>query len=548
MRCQYHYDWGEGERLLCTPVHSKLSSDMPAEAGTPNPPRAVPGTLVWSSGFSQPGFREYWARRFIILWLAVALIFVLTTGCRETAPPGALVLTQIPLATQGRSNAQDVLDQRYPTGSRVVMVWPPFRLDNIRILSRGLIAAGSPVVSPNSKRIYFAGKTVATGVWQVYAANLRGGSPKLVTQIAGGAMDPAIIANGDLVFSSPVPKVGETWKSGTPAALYAQSRGGPPRLLTFGTYAAVEPTVLRDGKILFISAHPSAHTNASPELGLFTINDDGTEVTPFALDHDGAPLVHRPRELPGGKVGFIASGTPGSGGATWAESVRTARPFLSRTHLLAFATLGCRSVEPDGEDALLMCLDSRGKIGRSMNGSCSVYRFNTEAKSLGERLFDDPAWNQLEAVRLRARPKPIGHISAMKPEKRTGTILCLNANFTRSGATNGSPTRKVERVRVITGSPGQERRLGEIAAQEDGSFMAEVPADTALGFETLDAMGSVLNRLSPTIWVRPGENRSCLGCHEPYNHTPRNLRPKAISVPCPEMGEKLSAVSTTPIR
>jgi hypothetical protein len=29
------------------------------------------------------------------------------------------------------------------------------------------------------------------------------------------------------------------------------------------------------------------------------------------------------------------------------------------------------------------------------------------------------------------------------------------------------------------------------------------------------------------LWLQPKENRGCVGCHEPRNHSPRNIRPLA---------------------
>ena len=77
-------------------------------------------------------------------------------------------------------------------------------------------------------------------------------------------------------------------------------------------------------------------------------------------------------------------------------------------------------------------------------------------------------------------------------------------------------------------------RAGEVPVQEDGSFMAEVPADTPLGFEALNQEGEILRRVEPVVWVRPGENRSCTGCHAAHNRAPHNHRPLAVyaDVPC----------------
>jgi hypothetical protein len=167
-----------------------------------------------------------------------------------------------------------------------------------------------------------------------------------------------------------------------------------------------------------------------------------------------------------------------------------------------------------------------------MQGSFAVYRVERNATALREPLFDDPKWNEVEAVRLAPRRAPMGHISAMVPGNQTATLLCLDANFTRSVDGSNRSERNATRVRVLVAdTSGLERALGEVPLHEDGSFLAEVPADQPLGFEALGDAGEVLRRLAPALWLRPGENRSCIGCHEPYNRSPRNHRPLAIGAP-----------------
>jgi len=472
-------------------------------------------------------------------WLATSLLLVACAGCTEQVPKGALVLTQTPLAPTG-TTAQDRLDLRYPPGSRVVLTWPPFHPTKARLLSKGLHAAGGPIISPDARRVLFAGKAEASSAWQIYEARLGGGRPKPVTAIAGGAMHPALLPTGDLVFSSPVPKNAEGWTNAPPAALYAQAPGGQPRRLTFGSAGAFDPTVLADGRILFVSAQPKSFDADAPHFALFTINNDGTEVTAFACQHEGDGLIQRPRELLNGRIGFLVSDAHALKAESRVESVRTARPQASRGPLLPFPVNGCRSVEPAGDGALLVCAETRGLAGRSMRGSCAVFRVGPEAPALGEPLFDDPAWHDIEATSLAPRPRPMGHLSTMQPSKSTGVILCLDAQrgSYRAAALDGSGT--VSRIRVLAESQqGSVRALGEVPLQADGSFMAEVPADTPLGFEALDAHGKVLRRLPPLIWVRPGENRTCVGCHEPHNRSPRNSRPLAVNFPPARLGDQM---------
>ena len=55
--------------------------------------------------------------------------------------------------------------------------------------------------------------------------------------------------------------------------------------------------------------------------------------------------------------------------------------------------------------------------------------------------------------------------------------------------------------------------LGTAPLAPDGSFYVRVPADRALAIQAVDAEGRpVVNELS-WIYVRPGEQRSCTGCH-----------------------------------
>ena len=173
-------------------------------------------------------------------------------------------------------------------------------------------------------------------------------------------------------------------------------------------------------------------------------------------------------------------------------------------------------------------LRNRASAGTE-EGRGAAYLVRADAASFGTPLLHDADWNITEAVAVRARPRPMGHISTVESIKKTGTLLCLDANYTRA---SGAASRRAVQVRVLVGQ-GEEIRAfsGEVALQPDGSFMAEVPADTPLGFESLDAQGQTLYRLAPSLWVRPGENRSCIGCHEPSNRSPRNHGLLAAALP-----------------
>ncbi|MBI5384206.1 MAG: hypothetical protein HZA90_05910 [Verrucomicrobia bacterium] len=398
----------------------------------------------------------------------------------------------------------------------------PFLPGRVRVLSSGLAAAGDPVMAPDGRSVLFVGKEKPDSAWQIYQASLDGTAPQRLTSMSGGAMSPDFVSNGDLVFVSPVPAVGGDGSFPKAASVFAQSRQGPPHRLTFNAHDATDLTVLGDGRILFATAFGSTTAAVASAQALFTVNNDGTEFTLYAGRHDRALRIRRPREF-GNRLGYVASSADAPSREAWAETVRSARPFSNEERLFAFAKTECASVSDGGGGTYLASL----KHGSTL----AIYRVATNATALGPALFDDPAWHDIEAVLATPRPQPVGHISAMSPAKPFGTILCLDANRTSFLAADGS-VPKAETIRVTgLAADGSAKWLGNVPVHADGSFMAEVPADLPLGFEALDARGQVLRATPPVVWVRAGENRACLGCHEPHGRSPRNHRPLAVRAP-----------------
>jgi len=463
-----------------------------------------------------------------LICCATLLCGLAALGADEApASPGPLALTQAPHGASAAA-AGDRLDRIYGPGSRVVVALPPLSAGKASVLSEGLYAAGGPAASYDGERVYFAGKARADGLWQVYEAGVNGGPARVVTAMPGGAGSPALLPDGSVVFASPVPKEGNSPRSPTPPQLYAQLPGAKPRQLTFGLGGAADPTLLPDGRILFVSALSPGPAGLARGLSLFTINNDGTEITGFACQHDPPALLARPQLLRDGRVAFLTAPLDRAVVEGTAECVRMARPYLSRAKLLPGIGADVSSVGPEGDTDFLVCAANAG-------AARAVYRLNGSEEKLGAPWFADPRWDCLEAVSARAHPRPMGRISTMDLAKKTGQILCMDVNDTtyREAGSAAGPT--TARIRVLAAvSPGACRSLGEVPVQSDGSVMAEIPADLPIGFEALDAQGRVLRRVEPILWVRPGENRSCVGCHAAHNRAPHNHRPLAVyaTVPC----------------
>jgi hypothetical protein len=473
------------------------------------------------------------------LWVVLCGLWLGAWGCSRPVPENALVVTQVPGKAQTPASPT-ALDLRYPYGSRVVLATGT-EYKNIRVLSSGLAAAGEPMVSYDGRRIVFSGKSSTGTDWQIYESNPNTGRPRALTAVKGGAMNPALLGDGTLLYVSPVPMAqGKPSSRGGPA-LFAQGPGGRPRQLTFGLTVS-DPIVLSDGRILFVSPGENKSFSGS---ALYTINNDGTELSAYAGQHDAPAWLRRPRELDDGRIVFLAARDTGSFEAK-TEFVLSARPFSSRAQLLPNSSAGIHSVQTALNGDWLVCASEGPDAGESRHGG-AVFEVNPSAPALARPVLDDPAWSSIEAAPAAAGRRPMGRLSNVDLSHGSGQILCLNANDTTFVSEGDAAGPQAKRIRVFTNdSSGRERLLGEVEVQADGSFMAEVPSDIPLGFEALDDRGTVLRREPPLIWVRPGENRACVGCHEAHNHSPRNQRPLAVRVPVPRLlpgPEKLAQTS-----
>jgi len=112
-------------------------------------------------------------------------------------------------------------------------------------------------------------------------------------------------------------------------------------------------------------------------------------------------------------------------------------------------------------------------------------------------------------------------------------------------AYNCTPVRFVRVVRAIAppfGSTGERQAIGDTNFEQnqilgyaqvepDGSFQLNVPADTPIAFSVLDAQGRAIQVHTNWIQARPGEVRSCDGCHSPRKGAAINSGSIANTVP-----------------
>jgi hypothetical protein len=109
----------------------------------------------------------------------------------------------------------------------------------------------------------------------------------------------------------------------------------------------------------------------------------------------------------------------------------------------------------------------------------------------------------------------VADIARMK-DPADAAYNCAPARFIRVIRAVAPPSSMMK-MRSSLGETDFEAQqvLGYAPIEPDGSFKLNVPADTPIALAVVDAQGRALQTHTNWIQVRPGERRTCDGCHSP---------------------------------
>ena len=101
-------------------------------------------------------------------------------------------------------------------------------------------------------------------------------------------------------------------------------------------------------------------------------------------------------------------------------------------------------------------------------------------------------------------------------------------------------------VGLANASPGKQV-LGTVPVEADGSAYFSAPAGVPLALQALDELGRAVQIMRSIIYLQPGENAACIGCHEPRTSAPPAratamalARPPSTITPAPRGASPLS--------
>lgn len=420
-----------------------------------------------------------------------------------------------------------------------------------KVLTASFHSAADPDVSWDGTKILFAAKKTAADLWQIYEMNADGTAARQVVTAPFNCRKPVYQS---MIFylddPGPVPQISftgaggfESEGGGGPAwNLYsARLDGSGVRQLTYNPGWDSDPVMNEDGRLLYSSVQRHALTWG--EMGrtvLLGVNLDGSDGAIFSGD-EGRQFKRMPCVTPSREVVFVESDKPSADGSGNLASVSLRRNLHSYKELTKPGEGSFISPSLLGDDDILV---SR----RASAGTFEIQRFDLKTNS-SLKLYGNPQRHSVQARMLAAHPMPVGRSSVVDEKEPTGKLFALGGFVSDLPASAGYDGKLVKRVRVLEGVPRKsgekapagdlspylvKRILGEFDIEPDGSFHVQVPANTPIQVQTLDANGLAL-RTCAWIWVKNKAKRGCVGCHEDNELSPENVFSDAVGKPAHEL-------------
>ena len=383
--------------------------------------------------------------------------------------------------------------------------------------------------------------------WKIWEVRTDGSGLRQVSRAPDDVdcFDPCYLPNGQIVFGSTASfQAVPCWHGKKRVSnLYVMNADGSGmRQLCFDQDHDFHPCVLPDGQVVY---HRWDYTGISHIFlrQLMVMNPDGSGQRAIYGSNSWFPnSLYFPRPLPGrpGRLVCILSGYHG----------------VHRMGQLVVVDTAVGSYEADG---LVQRLSGRGEPIRRIVRDNLVdddwpkflhpYPLSDKhflvscwmggASQWGIYLADafdnlvlvraEPGCALLEPVPLAKQPKPPVVAERFDPSQKDGVVY-LHDVYAGPGLA-GVPRGTIKSLRVLSyhfgypdlagpdligqGGPWEVMRIeGTVPLDADGSAAFRAPANTPLAVQALDAEGKAVQLMRSWFTLMPGEEMSCIGCHE----------------------------------
>jgi len=420
----------------------------------------------------------------------------------------------------------------------------------------------------------------------IYEMNVDGSGLRQVTKNLNHCLDPCYLPSGRILFACMQDFRDEYDRDHPPLLHSCNPDGSDVDQLTFNLSSDTAPVVLADGRVLFTSwQHHGDHEGEAGNFAICTVIPDGTGFNLFC--GNSPPMSKTKsycQQLTDGRVVVVETSGHRHYNAGYLTAVHPRRPLATRQFLTPEVQLNGTNLDgrfaspyplpdPDGPEGPktggMLCAYSPGRGTAQLYEYPfeqiheGLYTFDFESGRAGRLVFDAPNVQDYDPIAVTKRRVPDYVPNLVVPGAKTGVMCCVNPylsdrpkqnNRTVVGQLPPAEPGTVKGVRVMegfgvedtdpryhdgfvidmlqmtfgAGSNGgsnfeQKRIIGYAPTEKDGSFNVEVPADTVISLQTLDANGMAIETQLTWTWVRPGEHRLCVGCHEDREQALPNL-------------------------
>ncbi len=420
--------------------------------------------------------------------------------------------------------------------------------------------ARDPVASFDSRRVYFAYRTTKEDYFHLWAMNADGTAATPITSGPFHDFFPRPLPDGGMAFISTRCKARFLcWRPQAFVLFRMELDGSGIQPLSHANLSEWTPSLMNDGRILWMR---SEYLDKGADFGhtLWAIRPDGTHpemifgnntLNCYANGHEvpGSSEIVCTLVSHGGDLnGPIALINPAMGRSN-PQAIRNITPDIKPQYHMTWLRKQCfRDPVPISQDYFLCSHAPWDKFGLYV-----IDRYGNR-----EILYLDPAIGSMSPTLLRptASPPILGRLQESRTDHpEQGHFMVANVY---EGLGSEVPRGSVKYLRVcqelrsdlqqlpsgeyqkdheafqdwyaspthkVAGPNGWPSYVaksvwGTVPVEDDGSASFHAPAGKVLYFQALDKDFNELQRMRSVVQLQPGEQRSCVGCHEPRSTTP----------------------------
>lgn len=387
--------------------------------------------------------------------------------------------------------------------------------------------------------------------YNVYEAAVDGSRVRRLTSSRKNDCEPFYLPDGRIGFTSDRAQHYVMCGSDIHVAnlFTAEADGSRVRQLSFNVFNDFNPCLLPDGRILY-SRWEYNERSVTSLHNPFTVNPDGSMMAPYYGNATIRPnVVMFPRPVPRSQK-VMALFTAHHGQTHGPIGLIDVRRGVDGPQPIEVLTPGVPITGERIEDSAYGWYSDPQPLSESTY-LCSFtptvipWLERSWALYVGDRhgnlalVYRDPEISCFEPVPLATRPRPPRRPRLASPGwgRQDEAVLLLADVYV---GLPGVPRQTVKYLRIIEDVPRQgvdhggvictsgtpiytvKRILGTVPVEPDGSAHFVVPADRNVYFEVLDAGRLEVQRMRSVVCLKPGERRTCIGCHEPRTMAPPN--------------------------